>query len=94
MASSRRVKKGLGRRSLSAKRQRFMALRAHGWSVPAAAREVGVSRSSEMSWACGHKVYRHGVVVGFVAPLDRLAVRQINTRYLSAWRSPMYAWPG
>jgi IS30 family transposase len=42
-----------------------------------------VSRSSGTNWARGHKVYRNGVVVGFVAPLDRLAVRQISTRYLS-----------
>lgn len=60
-----------------------MELRARGWSVRAAAREVGVSRSSGTNWARGHKVYRNGVVVGFVAPLDRLAVRQISTRYLS-----------
>lgn len=83
MASSRRVKKGPGRRPQSAKRQRFMELRARGWSVRAAAREVGVSRSSGTNWARGHKVYRNGVVIGFVAPLDRLAVRQISTRYLS-----------
>jgi len=51
--------------------------------VRAAAREVGVSRSSGTNWARGHKVYRNGVVIGFVAPLDRLAVRQISTRYLS-----------
>lgn len=83
MASSRRAKKGPGRRPQSAKRQRFMELRARGWSVRAAAREVGVSRSSGTNLARGHKVYRNGVVVGFVAPLDRLAVRQISTRYLS-----------
>jgi IS30 family transposase len=29
------------------------------------------------------KTYRTGVVVGFVAPLDRLAVRQVSSRYLS-----------
>ena len=83
MASSRRVKKGPGRRPQSAKRERFVELRARGWSVLAAAREVGVSRSSGANWARGHKVYRNGVVVGFVAPLDRLAVRQISTRYLT-----------
>ncbi len=60
-----------------------MELRARGWSVRAAAREVGVSRSAGANWARGHKVYRNGVVVGFVAPLDRLAVRQISTRYLT-----------
>jgi transposase, IS30 family len=83
LTSSRRVKKGPGRRPQSAKRQWFMELRARGWSVLAAAREVGVSRSSGANWARGHKVYRNGVVVGFVAPLDRLAVRQISSRYLS-----------
>ncbi len=83
MASSRRVKKGPGRRPQSAKRQRFMELRARGWSVRSAAREVGVSRSSGANWSRGHKVYRNGVEVGFVPPLDPLAVRQISTRYLS-----------
>lgn len=83
MTSSRRVKKGPGRRPQSAKRQRFMELRARGWSIRAAAREVGVSRSSGANWARGHKAYRNGVVVGFVAPLDRPAVRQISSRYLS-----------
>lgn len=29
------------------------------------------------------KTYRNGVEVGFVPPLDRLAVRQISTRFLS-----------
>jgi transposase, IS30 family len=31
----------------------------------------------------GYKTYRNGQVVGFIAPLDRLAVREISTRYLS-----------
>lgn len=81
--SSRRVKKGPGRRPLSAKRQRFMKLRERGWSIHAAAREVGVSRSSGNNWASGQKVYRKGQVVGFVPPLDRLLVRRISTRFLS-----------
>ena len=83
MASSRRVKKGPGRRPQSAKRARFMELRARGWSVSASAREVGVSRTCGANWARGYKTYRNGVVVGFVAPLDRLAVRPISSRYLS-----------
>jgi IS30 family transposase len=83
LASSRRVKKGPGRRPQSAKRQRFMELRARGWSVRAAAREVGVSRSSGTNWSRGYKTYRNGVVVGFVEPLDRLAVREVSARYLS-----------
>ena len=80
LTSSRRVKKGPGRRPRSAKRQRFMEPRARGWSVRAAAREVGVSRSSGSSWLRGHKTYRNGVVVGFGTPLDRLAVPQTVVR--------------
>ncbi|WP_454836813.1 IS30 family transposase [Rhodococcus qingshengii] len=77
------MRKGPGRRPQSAKRQRFMELRARGWSVRAAAREVGVSRSSGANWSRGYKTYRNGVAVGFVPALDRLAVRQISTRFLS-----------
>lgn len=83
LSSLRRVKKGPGRRPQSAKRQRFMELRARGWSVRAAAREVGVSRTSGANWSRGYKTYRNGEVVGFVAPLDRLAVREVSARYLS-----------
>lgn len=60
-----------------------MELRSRGWSVRAAAREVGVSRSSGTNWSRGYKTYRNGVVVGFVEPLDRLAVREVSARYLS-----------
>lgn len=79
----RRVKKGPGRRPQSAKRQKFMELRARGWSILAAAREVGVSRSSGANWARGHKTYRDGQAVGFVPSLDHLAVREVSARYLS-----------
>jgi len=58
-------------------------LRARGWSVLAAAREVGVSRTTGVNWAPGYKTYRNGHVVGFVAPLDRLAVREISARCVS-----------
>ena len=81
--SSRRVKKGPGRRPLSAKRQRFVELRERGWSVLAAAREVGVSRTTGANWSRGYKTYRHGQVSGFVPPLERLAVRDISARFLS-----------
>jgi IS30 family transposase len=83
LSSSRRVKKGPGRRPLSAKRQRFMELRARGWSIRAAAREVEISRAAAANWTRGYKVYRRGQVVGFVPPLDRLEVREISTRFLS-----------
>ncbi|WP_442952866.1 IS30 family transposase [Pedococcus sp. 5OH_020] len=77
------MKKGPGRRPQSAKRQRFMELRARGFSIRAAAREVGASRSAGNNWARGYKTYRNGVLVGFVPPLDRLAVRQVSARFLS-----------
>src|SRR5215212_7513143 len=80
---SRRVRKGPGRRPQSAKRQRFMELRERGWSILAAAREVGVSRTTGNNWSRGYKTYRHGQVVGFVAALERLAVRQISSRFVS-----------
>jgi IS30 family transposase len=60
-----------------------MELRARGWSVRAAAREVGVSRTAGANWSRGYKVYRNGLVVKFVAPLDRLTVREVSARYLS-----------
>jgi transposase, IS30 family len=81
--STRRVKKGPGRRPQSAKRQRFTELHGRGWSILAAAREVGVSRMTGNNWSRGYKTYRHGEVTGFVPALDRLAVRGIRARYLS-----------
>ena len=83
MLSSRRVKKGPGRRPQSAKREKFMELRGRGWSIRAAAREVGVSRSSATNWAVGFNVYRNGQLIRFVPPLDRLLVRTVSARFLS-----------
>jgi IS30 family transposase len=60
-----------------------MELRDRGWGIAAAAREVGVSRTAANNWARGYKVYRKGHAVGGVAPLDRLATREISPRYLS-----------
>ena len=77
------MKKGPGRRPQSAKRRRFVELRGRGWSIAGAAREVGVSRTAANNWARGYKVYLKGQVVGGVTPLDRLAVREVSSRYLS-----------
>jgi IS30 family transposase len=77
------VKKGPGRRPLSAKRQRFLQLREQGWSIRAAAREAGVSRASGNRSSSGYKTYRKGVVTGFVPPLDPRAMRPISARFLS-----------
>ncbi len=60
-----------------------MDLRSRGWSIVAAAREVGVSRTAGNNWSRGYKTYRNGQVTGFVPGLDRLAVREISARYLS-----------
>jgi transposase, IS30 family len=59
-----------------------MELRERGWSVDAAAREVGASRTAGRNWAYGYKTYRAGQVVGYVPALDRLSVREINARFL------------
>jgi IS30 family transposase len=83
LSSSRRVKRGPGRRPLSAKRRRFMELRERGLGIDAAAREVGVSRSTGRNWATGYRKYRNGEVVGFVPPLDRLEVREVSSRFVS-----------
>jgi IS30 family transposase len=60
-----------------------MELRERGWSICAAAHEVGVSRTTGNNWTRGYKTYRRGEVVGFVPALERLAVRQISPRFLS-----------
>jgi IS30 family transposase len=77
------VKKGPGRRPQSAKRQRFTELRSRGWSIMAAARQVGVSRTAGHNWSRGYKTYRNGQVTGFVPALDRPAVRKISGRFLA-----------
>ena len=79
---SRRVKKGPRRRPQSAKRQ-LMELPERGWSILAAAREVGVSRTTGNNWSRGYKTYRRGQIVRFVSALERLALRQISPRFLS-----------
>jgi transposase, IS30 family len=58
-------------------------LRSRGWSIMAAAREAGVSRTAGHNWSRGYKTYRHGRVTGFVPALERLAVREISARFLS-----------
>lgn len=83
MSSIRRVKKGPGRRPQSANRERFMRLREQGWSIAAAAREVGVSRTAGYNWSRGYKTYRDGAVVGFVPALQPREVRTVSARYLS-----------
>jgi IS30 family transposase len=83
VVSSRRVKKGPGRRPQSAKRQQFLKLLAQGWTAAAARREVGVSRATSHNWRRGHKVRLKDGTVRFVPPLDPLTTKEISPRFLS-----------
>ena len=80
---TRRTKKGPGRRALSGQRHRFAQLRARGVSIRQAAREVGVSESAGKKWAFGGNVYRDGVLVRRIKPLEPALVAPISSRYLS-----------
>jgi hypothetical protein len=66
LSSSRRVKKGPGRRPQSAKRQQFLKLLAQGWTPAAARREVGISRATSHNWRRGHTVRLKDGTVRFV----------------------------
>ena len=84
LSSIRRVKKGPGRRPLSAKRQRFMELRGTrvGASLPRPARSAFPGPPPTI----GRAVTRRTAMArssGFVPALERLAVRQISSRFLS-----------
>lgn len=83
MVSSRRVRKGPGRRPQSAKRQQFLQLLARGWTLAAVRREVGVSRSTGHNWRNGHTVRLKDGTVRFVPPLDPLTTKAISPRFLS-----------
>lgn len=80
---TRRIKKGPGRRPLSEQRHRFAQLRARGVSIRQAAREVGVSESAGKKWAFGGNVYRDGLLVRRIAPVEPALVAPISPRYLS-----------
>lgn len=60
-----------------------MELLAEGWSMSAAAREVGVSRSAANTWKNGTTVRRKDGTVKIVPPLEPLSVRLISPRFLS-----------
>lgn len=81
--SSRRVRKGPGRRPMSEKRRQFLELLAQGWSVRGACRELGIDRSSGNTWKNGSMVRRKDGTVKFVPPLEPLSVRIISPRFLS-----------
>ena len=83
MSSSRRVKKGPGRRPQSAKRQQFLKLLAQGWTAAAARREVGISRATCHNWRRGHTVRLKDGTVRFVPPLDPLTTKAISPLFLS-----------
>ena len=81
--SSRRVRKGPGRRPMSDKRRQFLELLAQGWSVRGACKELGIGRSSGNNWKNGAMVRQKDGTVKFVPPLEPLAVRTISSRFLS-----------
>src|SRR5690606_5736942 len=83
MLSSRRIPKGPGRRPKSLARRRFMELLAQGWPLAAAAREVGVVRTTAYIWRDGTAVRRKDGTVKVVPPLEPLALRPISPRFLS-----------
>jgi IS30 family transposase len=60
-----------------------MELLAEGWSMSAAACEVGVSRSAANIWKNGTTVKRKDGTVKVVPPLEPLSVRVISPRFLS-----------
>lgn len=67
---------------MSAKREQFLKMIGQGWSVAAAARELGVSRSSANNWKNGYRVIRtDGTVVTFEALTP--APQPISARFLS-----------
>jgi hypothetical protein len=85
LSSSRRVKKGPGRRPRSAKRQRFMKLRERGWSILAAAREVSVFRTTGNNWSRSYKTSSIFVLLG------ELGWRSATSRLRP---EPQWCWPG
>lgn len=68
---------------MTAKRRRFLELLAHGSSLAAACREVGVSKSSGNIWKNGTVVRRKDGTVKVVPLLEPLASRTISPRFLS-----------
>lgn len=64
-------------------RKRFMELLAQGWPLAAAAREVGVVRTTAYIWRDGTTVRRKDGTVKVVPPLEPLALRPISPRFLS-----------
>lgn len=60
-----------------------MELMAQGFSITAAAREAGVSRTSGYIWKYGTTVARKDGTVKVVPPLEPLALRVISPRFLS-----------
>jgi transposase-like protein len=87
LVNARHVKNLPGRKTDVSDATWLAQLGAHGlvrgWSIRAAAREVRGARTTGANWARGYKTYRNGTVVGFVPPLERLAVRQVSPRFLS-----------
>lgn len=61
--SSRRVRKGPGRRPMSEKRRRFLDLLAQGWTLRDACRELEIHRSTGQMWKSGTTVKEQGPII-------------------------------
>ena len=62
-------------------RKRFMELLAQGWPLAAAAREVGVVRTTAYIWRDGTTVRRKDGTVKVVPPLEPLSLRPISPAF-------------
>jgi IS30 family transposase len=60
-----------------------MELLAQGWPLAAAAREVGVVRTTAYIWRDGTTVRHKDGTVKVVPPLEPFALRPISPRFLS-----------
>jgi hypothetical protein len=73
LSALRRERKGLGRGPQSAKRQGFMELRSRGWSIMAAAREIGCPglRAITGRSSTGLHMWARGRVSGTILGVDK-----------------------
>ncbi|MFE7630123.1 helix-turn-helix domain-containing protein [Kocuria sp. NPDC057446] len=67
---------------MSAKREQFLKMIGQGWSVAAAARELGISPSSANNWKNGYRVARTDGTVVVFEPLTPTP-QPISARFLS-----------
>lgn len=69
-----------------------MELLAQGWPLAAAAREVGVVRTTAYIWRDGTTVRHKDGTVKVVPPLEPFALRPISPRFLSETSGSRSPW--